>query len=162
MSFISYIRKRFNGTSWDTYIDKGTIAAIYPVGSVYISTLSTNPATLFGFGTWSSFAQGRALVGLDAADTDWDTVEETRGAKTATLTQDNLPNVNFPVMTNNLAYNTSITSGATSSALRMVFDSVTAEAPGGGGQLVAYSGGSGTGHSNIQPSVVVYMWKRTA
>lgn len=37
-----------------------------------------------GYGAWVLFAQGRALVGVDAGDTDWDTPGETRGAKTVT------------------------------------------------------------------------------
>jgi len=36
--------------------------AAYPVGSIYMSTNSTSPATLFG-GTWSALDQGRVLIG---------------------------------------------------------------------------------------------------
>ena len=36
-----------------TYTTKNEILPIvYPVGSIYISTINTNPATLFGFGSW--------------------------------------------------------------------------------------------------------------
>jgi hypothetical protein len=38
-------------------------AALYPVGSIYTSTVSTNPNTLFGFGTWVAFSAGRVLIG---------------------------------------------------------------------------------------------------
>lgn len=55
---------------------------VYPIGSVYISTVSTNPATLFGVGTWAAFGAGRVLVGLNSGDTDFDAAEETGGAKT--------------------------------------------------------------------------------
>lgn len=57
----------------------------FPVGSVFISVVSTNPATLLGYGTWSAFGAGRVLVGLDSGDTDFDTVEETGGAKTKAI-----------------------------------------------------------------------------
>src|SRR5574344_77914 len=35
----------------------------YPVGSIYISTSSTNPSSLYG-GTWESYGQGRTLIGV--------------------------------------------------------------------------------------------------
>lgn len=47
---------------------------IYPVGSVYMSTSSTSPASLFG-GTWSQYSQGRTLVGVNASDGDFSTVK---------------------------------------------------------------------------------------
>jgi hypothetical protein len=52
---------------------------------VFISVVSTNPATLLGFGTWAAFGAGRVLVGRDSNDTDFDTVEETGGAKTKAI-----------------------------------------------------------------------------
>ena len=61
------------------------IAVIYHVGCIYISVDATNPFTRFGFGTWVAFGAGKVLVGLDGADTDFDTVEETGGAKTKAI-----------------------------------------------------------------------------
>jgi hypothetical protein len=58
------------------------VSGAWPIGSVFISVVSTNPATLLGLGTWSAIGAGRVLVGLDSGDTDFDTVEETGGAKT--------------------------------------------------------------------------------
>ena len=55
----------------------------WPIGSVFIAVVSTNPNTLLGYGTWSAFGAGRVLVGLDAADPDFDTVGETGGSKTS-------------------------------------------------------------------------------
>ena len=54
----------------------------FPVGSIYLAVVSTDPATLLGYGTWSAIGAGRVLVGLDSGDTDFDVVEETGGAKT--------------------------------------------------------------------------------
>ena len=67
------------------------LALAYPVGSIYIAVVSTNPATLLGFGTWSAFGTGRTLVGIDTGDVDFDVVEETGGAKTVTLTSAEMP-----------------------------------------------------------------------
>jgi len=42
---------------------QAALQALYPVGSIYSSTVSTNPNTLFGFGTWVAYASGRVLIG---------------------------------------------------------------------------------------------------
>ncbi len=42
---------------------ENTLEGIYPVGAIFLSTQSANPATTFGFGTWSRIAEGRTLVG---------------------------------------------------------------------------------------------------
>lgn len=66
--------------------DYGQIAnKPFPVGSVFISVVSTNPATLLGYGTWTAFATGRTIVGLDGGDADFNPVEHTGGAKSVTL-----------------------------------------------------------------------------
>ena len=36
---------------------------LFPVGAIYTATVSTNPATLLGFGTWTAFGAGRTIIG---------------------------------------------------------------------------------------------------
>ncbi len=57
----------------------------FPIGAVFIAVVNTDPATLLGYGTWAAIAAGRVLVGRDGADTDFDTAEETGGAKTKAI-----------------------------------------------------------------------------
>lgn len=72
-----------NEAGWpDTPPSGGGAGAAWPVGSVFLSVVSTDPATLLGVGTWTAIGAGRVLVGIDAGDTDFDTVEETGGSKT--------------------------------------------------------------------------------
>jgi hypothetical protein len=42
------------------------LAAAYPVGAIFLSTVSTNPSTLLGFGTWVAYGSGRVLISQDA------------------------------------------------------------------------------------------------
>jgi hypothetical protein len=63
---------------------QAAIALLYPVGSIYTNaTVSTNPATLLGFGTWTAFGAGRVMVGFDAGNALFDTAEETGGSADA-------------------------------------------------------------------------------
>jgi len=146
------------------------LAGAYPVGSIYMNaTVATNPATLLGFGTWVAFGAGKVPVGLNAADSDFDTVEETGGSKDSII----------PTHTHTATSNsTSTDSGHTHSVARGLGASGTggdALLSGSGVQsgsatanittetttTIASAGESATG-KNLQPYIVVYMWKRTA
>ena len=139
------------------------IEKIYPVGSIYINaSVNTNPAILFGFGTWEAFGTGKVLVGLDAADEDFDSVEETGGEKTHTLTVTEIPSHQHFVAK----------SGASSSALSgsnyfsASYSTSSDDAYTGKGSAspadVGLSGANSgdTAHNNLQPYITVYMWKR--
>jgi len=124
------------------------LAKVYPVGSIYINaSVSTNPATLLGFGTWVAFGAGKVMVGLDSSDTDFDTAEETGGAKTHTLTVNEIPAHTHTLDTSDQP--------AGSGSLEVAGGSPV-------GTKDTQSTGGGQAHNNLQPYIVVYMWKRTA
>lgn len=127
----------------------GIIDTIYPVGSIYISTVSTNPGTLFGRGTWTAFGAGKTLVGLDSGDTDFDTAEKTGGAKTHTLTVAEMPSHTHSIWNNNQQM-----SAGSDPLLRACYNSVK--------NIASGSAGGGGAHNNLQPYIVTYMFKRTA
>jgi len=54
----------------------------FPVGSIFVSAVATDPATLLGYGTWQQVGAGRVLVGIDTLDANFDVALETGGAKT--------------------------------------------------------------------------------
>ena len=122
---------------------------VYPVGSIYINaSISTNPATLLGFGTWVAFGAGKVIVGLDSSDTDFDTAEETGGAKTHTLTTSEIPSH---------THTTTIGVASGGSAPGALEN----RTPTGGVDYTSSSTGGGQAHNNLQPYIVAYMWKRT-
>lgn len=138
----------------------------YPVGSIYMNVNSTNPNTLLGFGSWARFGEGRMLISQNSSDSDFDSGEETGGAKTHTLsvanlaahehftladlrvTSDNNTSSTFVARSSNGGFgnhdytlcntSTSATVGRTSST------------------------GSGSAVTHMNPYIVVYMWKRTS
>jgi hypothetical protein len=63
----------------------GTPGEAWPVGGIFIAAVSTNPATLLGYGTWAAFGAGKVLVSRDSGDADFDTAEETGGGKTKSI-----------------------------------------------------------------------------
>ena len=144
------------------------IQALYPVGSIYINAgVTTNPSTLLGFGTWVAFGAGKVIVGQDTGDTLFDTLEETGGSKDAV------------VVTHSHSATSSVTDPGHSHQYQVSFvagGSPTARANGGSeaypqtststtgisvATTVNSTGSSGT-NANLQPYVVVKMWKRTA
>ena len=132
------------------------LETVYPVGSVYISVASTNPNTLFGFGTWTAFASGRVLVGINAGDADFAHAEHEAGGKTHSHTTGGAS------ADHSHGY-TVITGSATGIQYGTSFGLIgTASNTGGVSADHSHSMGSGTADSTVQPSIAVYMWKRTA
>ena len=140
------------------------LAAMYPVGSVYINANTlTNPSTLLGFGTWTAFGAGRVMVGIDAGDTSFDTAGETGGSKDAVVvSHTHTTSVTDPGhihTTLGYGYGNSGTYGNGGGVAQTT--NSTASATTGVSVSVDAAGTSGT-NANLQPYVVVYMWKRTA
>ena len=132
------------------------LALAYPVGSIYMNASNTsNPSTLLGFGTWSPFGAGKVPVGIDASQTEFDTLGEEGGFKTHTLgTTEIPPHVHSYFMKAN------ITGGTTSGGDG--YNLGTANYSTNGGNVGQNSNGTGSAspHNNLQPYVVVHMWKR--
>lgn len=126
--------------------------AAYPVGSIYTSVVSTNPATTLGFGTWAAFGAGRVLVGVDTGQTEFDSVEETGGSKTHTLTE-----AEIPAHTHVQRRSTAGGAGTTDFEVAADRNTTYTNAPSSTG-----STGGGGAHNNLQPYITVYFWKRTA
>jgi hypothetical protein len=124
---------------------------MFPVGGIFISSVSTNPATLLGYGSWSAFGAGRVLVGIDATQTEFDTNGETGGAKTHTLTTAEMPSHRHQLDDTSGGYD--VESGIGAEAERTVVS---------GTNVWSDYAGSGSAHNNLQPYIVVYMWKRNS
>lgn len=136
------------GSNGSAPVWKSVANAVYPIGSVYISISPTNPSSFFG-GTWVAFATGRTLVGIDSGQAEFDMVEETGGAKTVTLTVDQIPAHAHSIPNIDAVANAGGSSG-------------TRYYPSGSTVIGTNNTGGGQAHDNLQPYVVVYMWKRTA
>ena len=125
----------------------------YPVGSIYTSILTTNPATLLGMGTWVAFGGGRVLTGQISTDSDFNTAEETGGSKTDshTLTISEIPSHNH-------------TSGwyGPRGADGSVNIFASNQPSDGNVNTGITGGGAAHTHDIVQPYIVVYFWKRTA
>ena len=144
------------------------LESVYPVGSIFISTSSTSPATSLGFGSWSRFGEGRILVSQSSSDSDFDTAEETGGAKTHTISESQLPSHQHFIMNtgngfgNNLENNVNF-AGTTNSRGGLgnndyIMQAINSTANAGKTSAV----GSGSAVTHMNPYIVTYMWKRTS
>lgn len=136
-------------------LDKASLLDLtYPVGSIYMSINNTNPETLFG-GTWVEFAKGKTLVGVDATQTEFNTVEKTGGAKTHKLTIEEMP-IHTPKWKGYSAGNLYVGSGTP--VTYALFGNDTWDGSKAGGIQPV---GGDQPHNNLQPYITCYMWKRT-
>lgn len=157
----------------------GNPLASWPVGSIFMAVVATDPAVLLGGGTWVRWGAGRVPVSLDSTQVEFDTVEEIGGEKAHALTA-------AEGATHTHGLGTLATVGAGNHSHDVARRTSAGAAGGvaqGGGTLSAdgaqatdrnpadhthgltgalANSGSGTAHNNLPPYIVAYFWKRTA
>lgn len=144
-----------------------TLATIYPVGSIYTSTVSTSPATLFGFGTWVAFGAGRVLMGTDGstytAGSTGGSADAVVPAHTHTATTAITDPGHYHTINGYGGGYDHVTSTPSGDSFNNPVTMSTNNATTGitAATTVTSTGVSATG-ANLQPYVVVYMWNRTA
>ena len=185
-----WTRQRVNTGAWTSWNKLAnttdctdTLKKVYPVGSIYMSTVSTNPATLFGFGTWEAMPAGRVL--LAQGKSSWGTTYNAGsvgGEATHQLTVGELPTHNHNASTNNVNQNgnigwlqagkdynfsgvfatssknqgANVGNGESTGVWNCIFDSTHSH------NVTINNTGSNQSHNNLQPYISVYIWKRTA
>jgi hypothetical protein len=125
---------------------------VYPVGSVVTLGVSTNPNTLYGVGTWTAI-QGRVVVGLNAGDTEFDTLNETGGAKTVTLTgaQSGVPAHTHNIQSSDTGGIGGLSNQNSSRPTGLYWSSEANVAA-----------NAAEAHTNLMPYITKYVWERTA
>jgi hypothetical protein len=135
------------------------LQAAYPVGSIYMSTVSTSPTTLFGFGTWVAFGAGRVLLG----DGGGYSAGATGGSADAiTVSHTHTATVTDPGHLHSVGVKMDAAGAGGGGYVNFNPDTTfnTNSATTGISVGVSTTGSSGTG-ANLQPYIVVYMWNRT-
>lgn len=162
-------------------VRKNLIDIIYPVGSIYISTNSTNPKNIWG-GQWSPI-EGRFLLGANntysagttggAATVTLTTNQipkHTHGSKTLTgstamraLDGANTPNkLQAPSGIVGRSKTTSVESWYSTSGRTVISDTNSYNTITVNATHEHASVGGGAAHNNMPPYLAVYMWKRTS
>ena len=134
----------------------------YPVGSVYINrTSSSNPAALFGVGTWSEFAPGRTLVGTGSTTDSRGESRSFNAGSTGGEYQHILSVNEMPSHDHTLRMSKARDAGPSGNNYAYVGWGNIGEYASNRSDAV-YSKGGNAPHNNMQPYVAVRMWLRTA
>lgn len=156
-----------------SYLDQGGVQHLvdkmldrmYPVDSIYISTNSTSPASLYG-GNWERYGTGRVLVSASDSDTDF-TAGTTGGEKTHEV-RVRLGNIYglAGISSNNDLSGISVDGGKTYSGFKNFNGRKTVKSARGmdgsfASMQVEFYAAIGK-LPTLDPYVSVYIWRRTA
>ena len=137
----------------NVYTKTEILAKTYPVGAIYMSTVSTSPASLFG-GTWEQL-ENRFLLGAGSSYS----AGATGGEATHILTESEMPEHEHNVCdSNGIKVGNTQGSGNALSLVNTGYNNPS----GSSNYLRTTKTGSSQAHNNMPPYLVVYMWKRTA
>lgn len=147
-------------------VEESIFDRVYPVGSIYISTSSTNPRSYFGVGTWEEI-QGKFLLGHSSSHP----AGSTGGEERHTLSTSEMPahghvsapwsistTTDFKNVNDNLAFKAS---GSGNMLPRIQSTNLSNNGQVDPGHVSEKTGG-GQAHNNMPPFLTVYIWKRIA
>ena len=139
---------------------------IYPVGSIYMSTNSVDPGTIYG-GTWERI-KGKFLIGAD----DTYTAGNTGGEASHVLTRDEIPNYSIGSMATvvPMNHNNWTNGGVQATNLGSAYNDKPGVQAGTGSSIThgtqygwnISTNGGGRAHNNLPPYLAVFMWERKA
>ena len=122
------------------------ISTLYPKGSIYFSTSSTNPSNFFKGTVWERWGNGRVPVGVDESVDVFSAPEKNGGERSVQIGVGNLPE--SAVTSHQYG---EMEAGAAYTGLNEVW---------GMGDAIHTGRARGDAINNLQPYVTCYMWKR--
>lgn len=151
-----------------SYLDQGGVQHLvdklldrmYPVNSIYISTNSTSPASLYG-GSWERYGTGRVLVSADDSDTDF-TAGKTGGKKTYKAESETDLGVSIAIDSNALVLFNIRGDVHSTAAFHVGASMATGHGIDWNDQSVRNGQKVYGTLPAVQPYVAVYIWRRTA
>lgn len=167
----------YKGDGSATNLDIISFNQIYPVGAIYMSTVSTNPATLFKIGNWEALPAGRVL--LAQGTSTWGvnySAGSTGGEDKHTLTvSESAPHnhtgsattsgsTHTHALTMQASHGKSGNGGVPRFSDGDVWSGYKTQNLSAAGEhshaITINNSGGGQAHNNMQPYLSVYMWKR--
>lgn len=169
----------YKGDGSATNLDIISFDQIYPIGAIYMSTVSTNPATLFKIGNWEALPAGRVL--LAQGTSIWGvnySAGSTGGEDKHTLTvSESAPHnhtgnattsgsTHTHALTMRASHGKSGNGGVPRFGDGDVWSDYKTQNLSAAGEhshaITINNSGGGQAHNNMQPYLSVYMWKRTS
>lgn len=169
----------YKGDGSTTNLDIISFDQIYPIGAIYMSTVSTNPATLFKIGNWEALPAGRVL--LAQGTSTWGvnySAGSTGGEDKHTLTvSESAPHnhtgnattsgsTHTHALTMRASHGKSGNGGVPRFGDGDVWSDYKTQNLSAAGEhshaITINNSGGGQAHNNMQPYLSVYMWKRTS
>lgn len=167
----------YKGDGSATNLDIISFDQIYPIGAIYMSTVSTNPATLFKIGNWEALPAGRVL--LAQGTSTWGvnySAGSTGGEDKHTLTvsesapHNHTGNATTSGSTHTHALTMRASHGKSGNGgvprfsdgdMWSPYKTQNLSAAGEHSHAITINNsGGGQAHNNMQPYLSVYMWKR--
>lgn len=125
------------------------------VGSLYLTTNNVNPSEELGYGSWQRYAEGRALVGY-SSDVSSNTPDWLKGGGNL------FGSYTHQLTVDELAAHSHVTTFIRELGTRGSNAFFGDESMDGTDDKVSKSTGGNQPHNNVQPSIVVYIWRRVS